>query len=248
MSWQATAWAVRQKTGAASRKALLLVLANYADEHGVCWPSQETLKAETELSEDTIQRQSKILKKLGLIKIIRRPRKAGTWSGLLYQLNLSVEASTMPQGAARSEGQSISTMPHLAGDHAALTTSTIPQALRHKPSTEPSTEPSYKPSVTEKRRKPVEERLQAFQRKQVGNEVFQNRIAQRLGKDGWLILQQIGEAELGQLTAMERNGRLDDSIIARLRLRFAQQPSRGVIEAADRLLEKVRSFDVGPEG
>jgi SOS-response transcriptional repressor LexA len=244
MSWQATAWAVRQKTGAASRKALLLVLANYADEHGVCWPSQETLKAETELSEDTIQRQSKILKKLGLVKIIRRPRKAGTWSGLLHQLNLSEETSTMPQGAARSEGENLTTMPHPAGDHAALTTSTIPQSLRHKPS---YLEPLNKPS-SRKRRKPVEERLQAFQRKQVGNEVFQNRIAQRLGKDGWVILQQIGEAELGQLTAMERNGRLDDSIIARLRMRIARQPARGVIEAADRLLEKVRSIDVGPEG
>jgi hypothetical protein len=223
MSWQATAWAVRQKTGAASRKALLLVLANYADEHGVCWPSQETLKAETELSEDTIQRQSKILKTLGLVKIIRRPRKAGTWSGLLYQLNLSVETSTMPQGAVRSEAGSFSTMPHPTGDHAALTTSTMPQALRHKPS---YLEPSNKPS-SEKRRKPVEERLQAFQRKQVGNEVFQNRIAQRLGSDGWSILQRISEAELGQLTAMERNGRLDDSVLAQLRLRLRVSRSHG---------------------
>jgi pyocin large subunit-like protein len=216
MSWQATAWAVRQKTGAASRKALLLVLANYADEHGVCWPSQETLKAETELSEDTIQRQSKILKNLGLVKIIRRPRKGGTWPGLLYQLNLSAGPSTTPQGAARSEAESLSTMPHHAADHAALTTSTMPQASRYKP----SSEPSIKPSSSEKRRKPVEERLEAFQRKQVGNEVFQNRIAQRLGSDGWSILQRISEAELGQLTAMERNGRLDDSNLALLRLRF----------------------------
>jgi hypothetical protein len=37
--------------------------ANYADESGVCWPSQETLKVGTELSEDTIQRQTKQLVK-----------------------------------------------------------------------------------------------------------------------------------------------------------------------------------------
>jgi hypothetical protein len=223
MSWQATAWAVRQKTGASSRKALLLVLANYADEHGICWPSQETLKAETELSEDTIQRQSKILKNLGLVKIIRRPRKGGTWPGLLYQLNLSADASTVPQGAVWSEDGGLSTMPHPAGDHAALTTSTMPQALRYKP----SSEPPIKPSSSEKRRKPVEERLQAFQRKQVGNEVYQNRIAQRLGSDGWSMLQRISEAELGQLTAMERNGRLDDSVLAQLRLRLRVSRSHG---------------------
>jgi hypothetical protein len=139
MSWQATAWAVRQKTGSAARKALLLVLANYADEHGVCWPSQETLMAETELSADTIQRQSKVLKNAGLVQIVRRPRKGGNWPGLLYQLNLSFEASTMPQDAAWSEPI---TMPHPAAHHAALTTSTMPQALRHKPPYEPPSKPS----------------------------------------------------------------------------------------------------------
>ena len=31
MSWQATAWAAKQKAGGASNKLTLLVLANYAD-------------------------------------------------------------------------------------------------------------------------------------------------------------------------------------------------------------------------
>ena len=35
MSWQAIAWAIRQTTGAARRKLLLLALANYADKDGV---------------------------------------------------------------------------------------------------------------------------------------------------------------------------------------------------------------------
>jgi hypothetical protein len=138
MSWQATAWAVRQKTGSAARKVLLLVLANYADENGVCWPSQETLMAETELSADTIQRQTKALKAAGLVDTVRRRRKDGTWPSLRYQLNLSGGPSSIPQNAARSE----EAMPHPAADHAALTTSTMPQSLRHKP----SIEPAYKPS------------------------------------------------------------------------------------------------------
>ena len=61
MSWQATAWTERQTTGSPSRKALLLVMANYADQDGFCWPSQETLAAGAEISLDTVQRQSKKL-------------------------------------------------------------------------------------------------------------------------------------------------------------------------------------------
>jgi hypothetical protein len=190
MSWQATAWAVRQKTGSAARKVLLLVLANYADEHGICWPSQERLESETEMSVDTIQRHTKVLVRDGILKVTRRRRKSGTWAALIYQLHMHVE--TTPQNAARSEGehadasepladrstmpQPAATIPHPAADHAAMTTSTVPQSLRHKPSIEPSSEPSLKPS-SPKRRKPVEARLAAFQRKQVGNEVIQHRIA-----------------------------------------------------------------------
>ena len=64
MSWKATAWAIRQTTGSSGRKVLLLALANYADEHGVCWPSQETLARNTEQSVDTVQRQLKKLLEL----------------------------------------------------------------------------------------------------------------------------------------------------------------------------------------
>ena len=142
MSWQATAWAVRQKTGSASRKVLLLVLANYADEHGICWPSQQVLEAEAEMSVDTIQRQSKVLKAMGLIRVTRRRRKDGTWPALLYQLNLASDAHTIPQNAARSEGehadasepladrstmpQPAATIPHPAADHPRLHRATPP--------------------------------------------------------------------------------------------------------------------------
>lgn len=238
MSWQATAWAVRQKTGSSSRKVLLLVLANYADENGVCWPSQEVLKAETEMSEDTIQRQSKILKALGLVRIVRRRRKDGTWPALLYQLNLSAGVQATPQNAARPEGeqtastelpampQPAATMPHPAADHAALTTSTIPQSLRHKPSIEPSLEPSLEPSSQSakreraKPRQPVGERLKAFQRKQVGTDVIQARIASRLGTKGWEILQGLTEDDLRQLTALERRGHLDESTLNMVHLHW----------------------------
>jgi hypothetical protein len=44
--------------GSPSAKALLLALANFADEHGRnCFPGQEALSDLTEFSLDTIQRQ-----------------------------------------------------------------------------------------------------------------------------------------------------------------------------------------------
>jgi len=42
MSFQALAWAWEQRTGSAGRKAVLGALAQFADEHGVCYPSQES--------------------------------------------------------------------------------------------------------------------------------------------------------------------------------------------------------------
>lgn len=224
MSWQATAWAVRQKTGAAARKVLLLVLANYADEHGICWPSQETLKDETELSEDTIQRHSKVLQRDGLLKMTRRRLKGGTWAVKIYQLNLHVV--TMPQNAVWSDDQkdigsgplpAVGTTPQCAADHTATTTATTPQALRHKPSI-------LKPSIEEpsraKKRKPLAERLGAFQMKRVGDEVIQHRIAARLGPEGWQILQSITDEDLRQLTAIERRGGLDNSMLGMVHQHF----------------------------
>jgi Helix-turn-helix domain len=86
MSWQATSWAIKQKTGSPARKVLLLAMANYADEYGRCWPSQATLADNTEQSIDTVQRQSRRLERGGHIKIEKRARICGRWPGHVYQL------------------------------------------------------------------------------------------------------------------------------------------------------------------
>ena len=101
MSWQATAWAERQTTGSPGRKVLLLILANYADEHGVCWPSQETLASGTEQSLDTVQRQLRKLTAAGIISVAVRPQGRGRWPGRTYKLNMTVAEMTEPQNAAR---------------------------------------------------------------------------------------------------------------------------------------------------
>jgi hypothetical protein len=101
--------------------------------------------------------------------------------------------------------------------HAASTTATMPQALRHNLPIEPSTEPS-----AETRRNYAAERLRAFQRRQEGIEIIQNRIATRLGgSDGWTILMRLSDASLKRLTKPEESGKLDEPTlqIARLEAR-----------------------------
>jgi hypothetical protein len=225
MSWQATAWAQRQSTGSSGRKALLLILANYADDQGICWPSQETLAKDTEQSVDTVQRQLRKLAELGLIETMKRPQGRGRWPSRTYQLNML--KSTEPQNAARPaeeaprELNGCESKPQPARDQAATNTVTGPQALRHEPSIEPSFKPSLNPSAAtnSKPRLSAAERQQAFQRKRQPIEVIQNRIAARLGDDGWEILQGISDIDLHRLTALQERGRLDETMLEAVRLK-----------------------------
>lgn len=73
MSFQASAWAAKQRAGNPSAKAVLYGLANYAGFDGVCWPSQKTLADDTEQSIDSVQRRLKELEQRGLI--YRPPQK-----------------------------------------------------------------------------------------------------------------------------------------------------------------------------
>jgi DNA-binding transcriptional regulator YhcF (GntR family) len=72
MSFQAMAWAVKIKLPA-QEKITLVMLANYADESGRCWPSIETLCVDTGLSRSTIKR---CLAKLQERRILTKLRRA----------------------------------------------------------------------------------------------------------------------------------------------------------------------------
>ena len=140
MSWQATAWAVKQTAGSPSAKLLLLTLANYADADGCCWPSQEVLAADTEQSVDTVQRQLKKLIDAGLTRKVPRAQGEGRWDSRTYFLNMPVAEMSKPQSAARSDdapnrserNESVtgdaSTMPQPARDHAATSPVTMPHS------------------------------------------------------------------------------------------------------------------------
>ncbi|WP_050991049.1 MULTISPECIES: helix-turn-helix domain-containing protein [Bradyrhizobium] len=214
MSWQATAWAAKQVTGSASNKLTLLALANYADDKGICWPTQETLARDTEQSIDTVQRRIKSLVKLGLVRVETRPGGRGRWDGRKYHLAMGVAEMSKPQSAARSKPEN---EPPARLHHAAPGPATIPHqarspyrtAVRCITSKEPPIEPPARTTPNS-----ADERLQAFQSRSEPTEVIQNRIAQRLGSEGWLILGELSDAQRARLTTLQRRGELDDAALA----------------------------------
>lgn len=77
MSFHAMAWAVKQKVGNATGKAILLMLANYADDSGQCFPSQERLASECECSVATVARWLGLFVELGLVTRQKRYGEGG---------------------------------------------------------------------------------------------------------------------------------------------------------------------------
>lgn len=73
-AYAAPNWAAEQRVGDVGTKAVLLTLANYADEAFSCYPEQQTLADETEQSVRQVRRQVQYLEVLGLIRREKRYR------------------------------------------------------------------------------------------------------------------------------------------------------------------------------
>lgn len=71
MSFQAMAWAVGQKLPT-KEKFLLIMLANYADAEGKCWPSYATLAEETGMARSTVAATLKALEDSGMLSVRQR--------------------------------------------------------------------------------------------------------------------------------------------------------------------------------
>lgn len=65
----------------------------------------------------------------------------------------------------------------------------------------------------------VAERQEAFKTGRKGVEVIQNRIARRLGFDGWEILQGLNTTDLEMITTLEERGKLGADVLGLLRAR-----------------------------
>lgn len=66
--------------------SVYIYLFDRADKNGECWPAIPTIAKELKLSESTVRRASKELKKAGLITTEQRYREKGGKSSLLYKI------------------------------------------------------------------------------------------------------------------------------------------------------------------
>jgi biotin operon repressor len=85
MSFQAMAWAITQDIPRTSEKFLLVMLANYADKGGYCYPSIERLALELSQNRKTVIKSIKSLMSAGLLRDTGR-RVGHTKSVVVYQL------------------------------------------------------------------------------------------------------------------------------------------------------------------
>lgn len=86
MSFSAMAWAVKQETKSPVSKLVLLMIANYADENGEAYPSQEHLAKLCECTRVSVNKHIKQLEKLNFITI--KKTKNGMFGYNKYKLNL----------------------------------------------------------------------------------------------------------------------------------------------------------------
>lgn len=107
MSFQAVTWAIIQKTGSPSAKAVLWSLANYANDQWCCWPSQALLAHDSEQSVDSVQERLPKLEDLNLIRripLIHSGRKTTHFTILapspVFHASLSKLEPLFPRGCS----------------------------------------------------------------------------------------------------------------------------------------------------
>lgn len=96
MSNEAYNWARKQRVGSASAKSVLLDLAERANAAAQCWPMQETIAGDLELSIRNVTNAFTVLKELGLITTTRRYNGLQRLKGDLVTLHFDVEAAVEP--------------------------------------------------------------------------------------------------------------------------------------------------------
>ena len=95
MSWEALKWAGDLRVGSPTAKSLLVVLANYADDLGECFPSHHKLSKVTELGLRAVQLNLNKLEAMGLVTRIRTRNEDGTLGGTRYRLRLEMTQATI---------------------------------------------------------------------------------------------------------------------------------------------------------
>jgi hypothetical protein len=219
MSVQAITWAISVSTGKVGKKCLLITLANYADERGQCWPSQERLARDTDQSVDTVQRRLAELEKDGLITRQRRSRVTGQRASDLYTLRMGKEPKPQSAMWALDDGGN-------GGDQNRTTPEPKPRlcGLEIEPSLEPSGSPPTPPrqpmAPSSGRTTGPIGALPTDGHHRADRGRTETEIAHKIGPtvtDGYLILCGLAEHDIDQLCAMHRRGALTGDHFARLR-------------------------------
>lgn len=110
MSVQALSCAFAIRGISSSEKLVLLALANFANDKMECWPSQERLAADTELSERTVWAALAKLETAGLLTREKRHRQDGTRTTDKFTLYFALTVTAEPPAnAAKSTRKSCET-------------------------------------------------------------------------------------------------------------------------------------------
>jgi len=97
MSIQAMTWALQIRTGSPKKKAVLLVLADYADESGTCFPGHRRIADATEMSVRSVIRVLNELETSGFLTTEKRRSDSGQQATNRYILNLQGDRPTLGQ-------------------------------------------------------------------------------------------------------------------------------------------------------
>lgn len=90
-AYEAQVWARRQRLGGdVAAKIILMILADYADEWGTCFPGVDRIAEEAELSKSTVLRRLKALAEAGLVTVERRANDRGHRTSNRYVLEIEV--------------------------------------------------------------------------------------------------------------------------------------------------------------
>lgn len=93
MSVAAITWAKAQQAPNAVAKAVLVFIADYADDDGVAWPSLATLTNDLQVSKRTLQRAIRLLEEAGLLLSDARYQGHGGQTSNRYCLAMSGEGA-----------------------------------------------------------------------------------------------------------------------------------------------------------
>lgn len=157
MSYKATHWAYELPVSG-SAKAVLVALADMADEGGTCFPGQDRLSAMTGWSVRTVSRALSELEEMGAISRFRRYGKGGFRTSDRYQLNLLFGADDLPAKLPTGQNAYLPTSAGLPANEGDLTGQND-RAKNHQRTT---SEPPVLPSSEDEVRTPYSEIFESW--------------------------------------------------------------------------------------